>query len=332
MCTCLRTKATNGAVVVGRTMEFAVPLGSQVCVLPRGFQGRSRGPAGEGKQWTARHGVVGVSAFGDVQTLADGMNETGLYAGDLYLPGFTEYASPEGRDPATLLAPTDLVGFVLGTCATVAEARTAMRTVAVWPEVVKAMGFSPPLHLVLHDASGDAAVLEWRDGEMVEFDNPIGVTTNSPHFDWHYLNLRNYMTLSPKNPTEIKIEGVALSPLGQGVGLSGLPGDTSPPSRFVRATAFVASLMPIADGPAAEKMVLHVMNNFDIPEGSVRTSDGSSVERTYWTSVSNLRDLHYVIRSFEDPTPRLIDLASTDFSAGARQVPLPTDGFVEMSL
>jgi len=45
-----------------------------------------------------------------------------------------------------------------------------MSSVTVWPSVVPATGFASPLHLVVHDASGDSAVFERRDGEMVAFE------------------------------------------------------------------------------------------------------------------------------------------------------------------
>ena len=330
MCTCVRLRADDGATVVGRTQEFGAPLGSQIAVLPRGYVTTSEAPDGAGKRWTAEHGVIGVSAFGKAGLLGDGMNEQGLYAGDLYMPGFCEYTPAEGRDPSSLLTPADMVSFVLGTCATVAEARAAMGSVAVWPSVVEQMGFAPPLHLVVHDASGDAAVFEWRDGEMIVFDNPIGVTTNSPHFDWHMTNLRNYVALGAKNPTWTEVNGVELHPLGQGVGLTGLPGNTSPPDRFVRAAAFVATHEPVADGPAAEMAMLHLINNFDIPGGSVVSHDGTSVEHTRYTTIANLTDGHYIVRWMHDPTPRLVDLSKTDFTTGPRQVPMPNGSWLEL--
>jgi penicillin V acylase-like amidase (Ntn superfamily) len=43
MCTCLRLSAENGAIVVGRRMEFSAPLESMIAVLPRGYDGSSSG-------------------------------------------------------------------------------------------------------------------------------------------------------------------------------------------------------------------------------------------------------------------------------------------------
>ena len=78
-------------------------------------------------------------------------------------------------------------------------------------------------------------VIEYVNGAAHVYDNPIGVFTNSPAFDWHITNLRNYVNLSPINVAPVKLSGKTLKGLGQGSGLLGLPGDYTPPSRFVRA-------------------------------------------------------------------------------------------------
>ena len=333
MCTNLRMIAQDGSPVVGRTQEFAAPLDSRLVVLPRGHEGVSSGPSGDGLRWTSTYGIVGVNAVGDADLVQDGMNEKGLYGGLLYMPDFCQYTPADGHDPATLLTVGDALAFLLGTCATIDDVKAAMQRVVVWPWELPQWGFAPPLHFAMHDASGASTVIEWRDGECVTFDNPIGVTTNAPHLDWHYTNLRNYVGLSAKNPSSVTIAGVDVAPLGQGTGFFGLPGDTSPASRFVRGAAFVATHVEVADGPALEAAMLHVMNNFDIPKGSVVTTDGSSIEHTQFTSISNLRDLHYVVRTEQNFTPYRIDVKAVDLSPGpVRQLDFPSGDFAELTI
>jgi choloylglycine hydrolase len=226
------------------------------------------------------------------------------------------------------------VAYVLGTCASVQQAAAALSAVTVWPWAVEGFGSPPDAHLVLHDASGACAVIEWRDGEMVIFDNPIGVATNSPHLDWHLLNLRNYLTLNPLNPGPVTIEGVQIPILGQGSGMRGLSADGSGSARFVRAVAYVATLRPVPDAAELEKSALHVLNNFDIPFGMVRAGDSpEGDDHTLWSTISNLTDRHYAIRGYDNPTPQVIDLGSTDFTPGEpRQVPLSTGGFAALAV
>ena len=50
----------------------------------------------------------------------------------------------------------------------------------------------------------------------------------------------------------------------------GLPGDFTPPSRFVRAVAFVNTMIPAKDAADAVNAASVMLNNFDIPKGLVR--------------------------------------------------------------
>lgn len=335
MCTSFRISAQDGTVVVGRTMEFPNDMGTRITVLPIGFRGTGLGQDGAaGMSWTAAHGVVGMDAFGHPSALTDGLNQAGLYAGLLYMPGFCDYTPAEGADPATLMSIIDAVGYLLGTCATVDEAREAMARVTVWPYVFGPFGFAPPAHLVVHDATGASAVFEWVDGAMVAHDNPIGVACNWPYLDWHLTNLRNYLNLSVQNPAPITIEGVELSKMGQGPGMLGLPADASSPSRFVRAAAYTAALRPIPTGRELETTALHVLNNFDIPWGMVREDgDASNDDHTLWSTVTNLTERRYVLRTYDNPVPQAIDLATVDFSGSEPvQVEPPAGGFAALRL
>ena len=44
---------------------------------------------------------------------------------------------------------------------------------------------------------------EYVDGELNVHDNPLGVITNAPTFDWHLTNLKGYVNLSPQDVREL---------------------------------------------------------------------------------------------------------------------------------
>jgi choloylglycine hydrolase len=316
VCTSFQVRADDGTIVVGRTMEFPNDMGTRVTVLPIGFEGTGIGVDDRpGKRWVAEHGVVGMDAFGHADVLTDGMNQAGLYAGLLYMPGFCDYTPAEGADPDSLMSIVNVVAYLLGTCATIAEATDALASTTVWPYVYGPFGFAPPAHIVLHDATGASAVVEWVDGRMVITANPIGVACNWPHLDWHLTNLRNYVNLSTANPSPISIEGVELSSMGQGPGMLGLPGDSSSPARFVRAAAMTASLRPVATGAELELTALHLLNNFDIPWGFIRADDTpADDDHTLWSTIANLKDRRYVLRTYDNPVPQAIELSEVDFA------------------
>jgi choloylglycine hydrolase len=335
MCTNFRISATDGTVVVGRTMEFPNDMGTKINVLPVGYHGTGIGPADKpGRQWVATHGIVGMNAFGQAGMLTDGMNQAGLYGGLLYMPGFCDYTPADGADPESLLSIVNLIAYLLGTCSTVDEAKQAAADVTVWPYAFGPFGFAPPAHLVLHDASGASVVLEWRDGAIDIIDNPIGVACNWPHLEWHLTNLRNFVNLSLTNPSPISIDGVELSAMGQGPGMFGLPGDASSPSRFVRAAAYTSALRPVATGAELETTALHILNNFDIPWGFVRQDgDPKNDDHTLWSTIANLKDKRYVLRTYDNPAPQAIDLATVDFSGPEPfEVAPPTGGFTNFAL
>jgi choloylglycine hydrolase len=116
--------------------------------------------------------------------------------------------------------------------------------------------------------------------------------------------------------------------------MRGLPAEGSGPARFVRAVAYRAALRPIPDTAELEKSALHVLNNFDIPFGMIRADEHpEGDDHTLWSTISNLTDRRYAIRGYDNPTPQVIDLASTDFTPGEpRQVPLSAGGFAALAV
>ncbi len=159
------------------------------------------------------------------------------------------------------------MSWALTNFSTVAEVKAALGSIAVIDVKQPNMGFAPPVHYTLHDATGASIVIEPIDGKLKVYDNPLGVMTNSPSFDWHMTNLRNYVHLSPDNTKPLKVNGATFTPLGEGSGMLGVHGDTTPPSRFVRATAFVLSAAKVPSGSQSVRLAEHIANNFDIPKG-----------------------------------------------------------------
>ena len=180
---------------------------------------------------------AGANAFG-LPLIVDGLNEKGLAVGIFYFPGYAKYQAVADGEIDQALAPHELATYLLGTCAGVDEAVEAARGVKVGDVVVEEFGFVPPVHYVVHDAAGRCAVIEHVDGRLTVHDNPLGVVTNAPTFDWHVTNLRNYINLSVTDVPRVTWAAASSPAFGMGSGMHGLPGDFTPPSRFVRAAAF----------------------------------------------------------------------------------------------
>ena len=316
-CTGIRLRPADGSVIYGRTLEFGTDLCSNVIVVPRGksYVGTTRDNR-PGLRWTSRYGAAGANAFG-MPVLIDGVNERGLVVGLFYFPGYAKYQNVTDDDVGRSLAPWELGTFLLGTCADVKEALAAAENVRVGEVVQADFGFVPPCHYVIHDASGECAVLEYVDRELRTYDNPLGVFTNSPTFDWHITNLRNYVNLSVTNVPPVDMVGMTLNGFGQGNGLLGLPGDFTPPSRFVRAVAFSQSAVPVKTARDGVLEAFHILNQFDIPKGAVRgTEQGRQTDEcTLWTSCADLANLRYYFHTYANRQIRMIDLGEVDLDA-----------------
>lgn len=324
-CTGIRLGAKDGSVVYARTMEFGTDLRSALIVVPRGKDYVGTAPGGRpGLRWSTKYGITGANAFG-LPLVVDGLNERGLAVGIFYFPGYAKYQAVSGSEADRTLAPHELATYLLGTCASVGEAVEAAGSVKVGDVVVEEFGFVPPVHYVVHDAAGRCAVIEHVDGRMTIHDDPLGVVTNAPTFDWHITNLRNYLNLTVTDVPRIDLGGREVAAFGMGSGMHGLPGDFTPPSRFVRAAAFTRSAPPAPTGREAVLQAFHLLNQFDIPRGSVREGERGKVvvESTLWTAASDLKGLRYYIHTYENRRIRMVDLKEADLDAKAvRTIPL----------
>ncbi|HWG41245.1 MAG TPA: choloylglycine hydrolase family protein [Gemmataceae bacterium] len=316
-CTGITIKPKDGSIIFARTLEFGMDLKSNILIVPRGKEFVGTAPSDKaGLRWKAKYGIVGTNAF-DLPVIVDGLNERGLHVGLFYFPGFVKYQDVKADDFGKALAPWELGSFLLGTCSDAKEAVAAAKIVRVGAVVQKDMGFVPPVHFIVTDASGKSMVLEYIDGELKVHANPFGVMSNSPTFDWHMTNLSNYVTMTAKNIEKIDLAGKEIKGLGQGSGTLGLPGDFTPPSRFVRAVAFSKSALPVEKAKDGVLQAFHILNQFDIPKGAARgVEHGKEVsDYTLWTSAADLKNLRYYFRTFDNSRIRMVDMRAVDLDA-----------------
>lgn len=317
-CTGIQLTAKDGSVVHARTLEFGEMLPPVIVAIPKGIDQFGMSPSGApGLKWKTVYSAVGMGMQGN-SFLADGVNEQGLASGLFYHPGYAKYSDPLPEDADRVIAPFQLISYLLTTCATVEDARAALENIIVAPTVLKEMGFAPPIHAIVRDASGASIVVEFLNGQTVIYDNPVGVITNDPTFDWHLTNLGNYINLSPTNVPPVKEGDLELSQLGQGSGLLGLPGDFTPPSRFIRAVVFSQTANKPESAADAINTAFHILDNFDIVRGVVRSAHGSSdpADFTQWTSAADMKNGRYFFRTYANPQIRLVDLHKLNLSTG----------------
>jgi len=319
-CTGIRLIAEDGTVIHARTMEFAIDIHSDVMMVPRGYARTGTTPDGkEGLKWRAKYASIGANGVG-LPILFDGLNEKGLAAGTFYFPTSAGYMAYTAADAGKTIAQWEVGSWILENFASVEEVKANIGNIVVPAVVFGGWGFAPEAHYIVHDASSKSIVIEYVGGKLNVHDNPLGVLTNSPTFDWHMNNLRNYVNFSMTNAPPVQLGSVKLLPFGQGSGMLGLPGDFTPPSRFVRAVAFSQSVFKPKTGDDAVLEAFHVLNQFDIPKGAAREHEKDEhgnilADYTIWTAASDLKAKRFYFRTYENSQIRMVDLMKMNLDA-----------------
>ncbi|MFG1398652.1 linear amide C-N hydrolase [Roseixanthobacter pseudopolyaromaticivorans] len=325
-CTSFLLHSNDGGFVYGRTMEFGLPMQSQFTVVPRKLALAGTAPDGTanaGLPWTTKYGAVGLNGLG-LPVLVDGLNEVGLAGGMLYLPGLADYQEVAPADAKNSIASYELLLYLLTNFATVEEVKAGLPKIKVNKALQSVLKMPAPLHVTLHDAGGKSLVIEYIGGALHMHDNPTGVLTNAPNFEWHISNLGNYLNLSAYDPKPIAIGGLTIAPPSTGSGAVGLPGDVSSPSRFVRAFQYTRAAPPLAKSSDAVDLAFHLLNTFDIAPGVVRTAADSQagggvagLETTEWSAVSDLKTKRFYLRTYQNSQTQVLDLTKADLDAKA---------------
>lgn len=312
-CTGISLMAKDGSYVQARTVEAAAEeLESRYVVIPRREKFTSYTPVGEnGLRFEARYGVVGLSVV-NPHFITEGINEKGLSAGLFFFPNYGGYVEYDHRYASTTLGDLQVVEWMLATCATIDEVKRAMHQVRV-----VALDESAVVHWRIGEPSGRQVVMEIVGGRVNFYENTVGVLTNSPGFKWHLTNLNNYVNLFPGGAPSQMLGTQDLQPLGGNSGFLGLPGDATPPSRFVRAAFYRATAPQLLTGEATIMQCFHLLNTFDVPIGiehpKGKTPDIPSA--TQWTVATDLTARKIYYKTMYNNTIRCIDLATIDFDS-----------------
>jgi choloylglycine hydrolase len=323
-CTGISLTTTRNAHVHARTIEWGnFDLESRLIISPQGHAYTSVLPDGKtGLTWTSKLGFVGISVSSD-RFIGEGVNEAGLTAGLFYFKGYGSLAPYDTEDTADSITDMDFVRWMLSQFRSVDEVRAALETITIVPVYIDDQGVpSPTAHWRVTDRGGASIVIEIiDDGRITIHNNDVGVLTNSPGFEWQVLNLNNYIHLAPGTSPPRTIGEHELESFGVGTASRGLPGDISPPSRFVRAAFYVNTAPPLETSLDAVSQAFHILHNFDIPVGT----EFGAAERehmpdlpsaTQWTAVIDQTNGVFYFTSMHDSAVRKVDLNQIDFVQG----------------
>jgi penicillin V acylase-like amidase (Ntn superfamily) len=279
----------NGKVVVtARTMDWSHSFEDMLFVYPRGQ--KMDGGVDGGVEWTSRYGSVGCSVIGYAKRYGfdfvkdghtDGINEKGLAVHLLYLEE-TEYAAPDDRPTLSYLRWTR---YMLDNFATVNEAVAGMKKVRIVPVKFgeKLLG----LHMAIEDPSGDSAIFEYIDGNLVvHHGKQFTVMTNDPAYPFHVENLKRYKDFG---------------------GDEDLPGTTDPDDRFIRAAYFLGRLDAPKDEADALAKILSVGRSVVVP------FDVDEYGPTWWTSLTDVTNKVWYFDWSQNPNTIWVELKNLNF-------------------
>ncbi|MGH7889941.1 MAG: linear amide C-N hydrolase, partial [Thermodesulfobacteriota bacterium] len=140
-CTAFQLKAEDGSQIYCRSMEFGFKMNSSLLIVPHGISYTGTAPQNKsGLKWKTKYGFVGLNQSIAPTFISDGMNEKGLVAGLLYLPGFAMYEPFDIQKIDKTLGVWELPAFLLSTCATVEEVKAALPKVLVAQQPAPMLG------------------------------------------------------------------------------------------------------------------------------------------------------------------------------------------------
>lgn len=317
-CTGISLLAKDGSYVQARTIEAAeMALESNYVVIPRGYEITSFTPSGRnGLTYKAKYGVVGMSVVKE-EFIAEGINEEGLSAGLFFFPRYGCYEKYEPSQNAKTLGDLQVVAWILSSFASIDEMKAALPSVRI-----VGLDTSAVVHWRIGERSGRQVVMEIVGGVPHIYENRVGVITNSPGFEWHLTNLNNYINLYAGSAPSHRLGGQELRPIGGNSGFLGLPGDATPPSRFVRAAFYRATAPQRVTGYDTVLQCFHLLNNFDVPIGIEHKADEvpDLISATQWTSAIDLTNRKVYYKTMYNNSIRCIDLAKIDFGKVKYQV------------
>lgn len=306
MCTAATYKTKD--LYFGRTLDYDFSYGEEITVTPRQYP-FNFGSIGE---MSEHYALIGTAHIADGYPLYyDAVNEKGLcMAGLNFAVSAVYHAHKDGKDN---IAQYEFIPWVLGQCSDLTQARALLNKINLTGESFKNRFPTAKLHWIIADESGALTVESVSDGIKV-YDNDVGILTNEPSFEWHMLNLKNYMGLSSE-PAENRFSAsLELKANSRGMGALGLPGDLSSQSRFVRAS-FVKMNSVSGDGETESvSQFFHILGSVDQQRGCCCLDDGK-YEISIYTSCCNASKGIYYYTAYDSHQINAVDMNREDLDA-----------------
>lgn len=300
MCT-----AVSSGIYFGRNLDLERSYGESVIITPRGYDFNMGTLPKRGNSYAMIGMGVAVKGY---PLYYEATNEKGLSMAGLNFPGNACYkAFDDSKDNVT---PFEFIPYILGQCQSVREAEALLEGISLVDISFSEELPLSPLHWIISDKEKSITVEPLKDGVKV-WDNPYGVLTNNPTFDWHLTNINNYMSLHEGAGESRISQSHSFSNYSLGLGAIGLPGDWSSPSRFVRAV-FIKEKTPCFESEMESvSHFFHILGGVAMPKGCVMTPSGE-YEYTRYSCCCNTEKGIYYYKTYDNSNITAVDMHRYD--------------------
>ena len=294
-CTSFSWKTKDNKHLLGRTYDqFGTLSDNKIVIIPKNYIINLENKESS-VTCNSKYTLVGMGVMGSqTPIIVDGLNDKGLMGALLYYPDYAKYDT-QLTEKSININPGYFITYILSQFSTIEEIASKIKNINLTNEDM--FGEKMPLHYIFSDRTGETIIIEPDENGLSIHRKTMGVMTNSPDYNWHKQNLKNYswVTNEAKGPQvicgqeypEYEITGMVM------------PGDYSSPSRFIR-VALMKNFAPLAENEIdGVTRMLHSFSTVDIPEGvkTVRVPEGefkgNYYEKTLCMSVVCSESLTY---------------------------------------
>jgi penicillin V acylase-like amidase (Ntn superfamily) len=289
-------KTNSQGTFVGRTLEWWGPVQSRIAIIPRGFTDHD---IGNNMSWTVKYGTIAIEDDQVYCYSGEGINEKGLTA---HLLTQSDSIMPKLAANKATLNSMSWVKYVLANYGNVNEVIASLQNYQIKPMEGTYQGqhITNPLHFAVHDASGDAAVIEFNGGKLQVFHGPqYNVMTNEPAYIEQLANL-----------VKIKSEKKQYS-------VEQLPGGSNAANRFVRISFNMENMPEPKDATQAVVYMEQAICNILVPTFDEKKNPKSPLSDAWearWRVVYDLKNMNMYFDQDESGKKVYMKITNIDFS------------------